>query len=69
VEGGCTLVGDLRTQQVVYCIRKNLNSPTRLDRQRDFALRAAESLGATYFGGSPLDRDEAEPFALIHRGG
>lgn len=69
VEGGCTLVGDLRTQRVSYCIRKYLNSSTRLERQREFALQAQESLAATYFGASPVDRDETEPFALIHRGG
>jgi len=69
VEGGCTVVGNLQTQQISYCIRKNLTSDTRLARQREFALHAGESLAATYFGAPQLDRDEAEPFALIHRGG
>jgi len=69
VEGGCTLVGDLRTQRVTYCVRKYLNSSTRLERQREFALQAGESLAATYFGAPPGDRDDGEPFALIHRGG
>jgi hypothetical protein len=68
VEGGCTIVGNLRTQQISYCVRKNLTSETRLERQREFALHAGETLAATYFGAPQLDRDEAEPFALIHRG-
>jgi hypothetical protein len=68
VEGGCTVIGDLRTQTISYCVRKDLNSATRAKRQRDFAAQASESLAATYFGTAALDRDEAEPFALIHRG-
>jgi hypothetical protein len=68
VEGGCTVIGDLRTQTISYCVRKDLNSASRAKRQRDFAAQASESLAATYFGTAALDRDEAEPFALIHRG-
>jgi len=67
-EGGCTLVADLQTQQIRFCIRKHLNSATRLARQQEFALRAAESPAATYFSGA-AGEDGREPFALIHRGG
>lgn len=71
-EGGCTVVADLRTSRVRYCIRKGLKSSTRLMRQQQFALSEFDSLNATYRGvrslsGDPSESDD-EPFALIHRG-
>ena len=71
-EGGSTVVADLRTRQVKYCIRKHLQSASRLVRQQAFALREFDSLRATYLGARSLsDQDSPlakEPFALIHRG-
>jgi len=71
-EGGSTVVADLRTQKVRYCIRKHLQSSSRLLRQQAFALSEFDSLRATYLGVRSLsDSGSAfgkEPFALIHRG-
>jgi hypothetical protein len=66
-EGGCTLIADLGTPRVAYCIRKPVASIVRRERQRAFAERFHATLRATYFG----ERDVAdlrEPFALLHRG-
>jgi hypothetical protein len=65
-EGGCTIVSDLRSQTVRYCIRKRSSSATRLDRQRQFALGGLDSYRSTYFGLGSAVVDE--PFAVIHRG-
>ncbi len=62
--GGCTLVADLRTSQIRYCIRKPAGSQSRLERQREFATAARGNLRATYFGAET----NAEPFAALHRG-
>jgi hypothetical protein len=64
-EGGCTLVADLRSSRIQYCIRKNTNSGTRLVRQQEFASQLAAT-SSTYFGA--LRERIAEPFAAIHRG-
>jgi hypothetical protein len=62
--GGATLVVDLRTREVRYCIVKDIASDERMAAQRDFQFGAKrESLGATYFGASR----RAEPFAFLHR--
>lgn len=70
-EGGSTIVADLRTLKVCYCIRKPLRPGSRLLRQQEFALREFDSLQATYLGLRALDSDSAhvskEPFAFIHR--
>ena len=65
-EGGSTIVVDLRNQRVLYCIRKRVNSPTRLARQQEHAASLA-SLRGTYLGVSPFGTED-EPFALLHRG-
>jgi hypothetical protein len=63
--GGCTLVIDAATGKVCYTIRKKLDQ-ARIEQQRRFILdQASESLAATYFGG--VGREEAEPFAMLHR--
>jgi hypothetical protein len=71
-EGGCTVVADLRAKKVRYCIRKSLQSESRLLRQQQFALNEFDSLQATYRGVRLLGDDRPisniEPFALIHRG-
>ncbi|MGE5141588.1 MAG: hypothetical protein ACM3JD_19145 [Rudaea sp.] len=62
--GGCTLLVDLNTTQVRYCIYKRINSANRLARQRAFMQgETGASLNDLYFG----DRDVEEPFALLHR--
>jgi len=63
VQGGCTLVANLETLQISYCIRKSATSRTRLERQRAF-LAGAGSLFSTYFA-SPKAK---EPVARLHRG-
>ena len=71
-EGGSTIVADLRSQRICYCIRKHPSSSARLARQQQFALREFDSLHATYQGTRPLGKSGGpggdEPFALIHRG-
>jgi hypothetical protein len=64
MEGGCSIIADLRRRRVRYCIRKSLNSETRLARQQEFAVASLDSVRATYLG-SNLG---AEPLAALHRG-
>lgn len=62
--GGATLIVDLRTREVRYCISKDIASTERLAAQRAFQFGAdSEALGATYFGAAGRD----EPFAFVHR--
>ncbi len=63
--GGCTIVADLRSSSIRYCIRKDARSTTRAKRQAAFlAGESRLSLRDTYFGSVDL----GEPFAMIHRG-
>jgi hypothetical protein len=63
--GGCTLLIDAATSKVRYTISKKLDE-ARIERQRHFILEQEnETLAATYFGG--VGREEAEPFAMLHR--
>jgi hypothetical protein len=62
-EGGSTVIADLRTNTIKYCVRKPLESPSREERQTAFAAEAATSLRAVYFN---MD-DVREPIAAIHR--
>jgi hypothetical protein len=49
--GGCTLLVDLKTAEVRYCIYKRILSKARLDRMRTYLLSGEGlSLHATYFG-------------------
>jgi hypothetical protein len=65
--GGCTMLISSETGEVRYCIVKDINSESRLARQREFVAGASEpSLRATYsrvVPGAPV----TEPFALLHR--
>jgi hypothetical protein len=61
--GGCTLLVDLETERVRYCLYKNLYSENRLARQRAFQTSQGDSLRATYFSSRIL----LEPFAFLHR--
>jgi hypothetical protein len=65
--GGCTLLVDLDTSQVRYCIVKNIFSKSRLARQRAFHTGdSGTSLRAMYFG-DMLRSGLKEPFAFLHR--
>lgn len=67
LRGGCTLLIDGETGEVRYCIVKNVNSESRLARQRAFVSGAATpSLRATYERVDSAARVR-EPFALLHR--
>lgn len=60
--GGCTLLVDLETRQVRYCISKSILDERRLEAQRRFLSEPPGlSLWGTYFD------EGAEPFALLHR--
>lgn len=79
--GGCTLLVDLKTAKVRYCIYQNITSENRLNRMRQFLKDGfGPSLRATYFGdscreyyrqltGEKKDKKSPllEPFALLHR--
>jgi len=75
-EGGCTIIADLRTLRLRYCIRKSLESPSRIASQQEFAMREFDGPRATYLGVRALSPDvpgaaesfAREPFAMIHRG-
>ncbi|HEV8581047.1 MAG TPA: hypothetical protein VGX68_18430 [Thermoanaerobaculia bacterium] len=65
--GGCTLLVDLEGGEVRYSIGKGITSESRLELQRTYLFGDSDgSLAATYFG-DPKVRQEAEPFALLHR--
>jgi hypothetical protein len=72
-EGGCTLITDLHTGRIRYCVRKSSTSASRRAEQQAFALTQFNSLRATYLGARALDAKDStfnrEPFAMIHRGG
>jgi hypothetical protein len=65
-EGGSTLIADLSSQTITYCVRKPAGSGTRLQRQRSYLRNKARELRATYF--STDEQESREPFALLHRG-
>ena len=73
--GGCTLLIDLETCDLRYCIFKRINSSRRLESQRRFLSEHLDpSLRATYFGDprrvffDEAHREAAiEPLALLHR--
>jgi hypothetical protein len=73
--GGCTLLVNLETGKVRYCVSKNILSERRLEAQRRFLSRhPGSSLRATYFGDPRRAYFEnlatdipIEPLALIHR--
>jgi len=62
--GGCTVIADLHSSEIRYCIRKDVQSNTREQRQAAFQATKEQSLRQTYFGSVHL----REPFAMIHRG-
>lgn len=73
LRGGATLLIDLESGEVRYCVGKGILSDRRLQAQRDYLRRGLTSLGATYFGdnrfelfGKSWQRESREPFALLH---
>ena len=67
-EGGCTLILNLQTEEIAYCVRKPVTSSTRRVRQDEFASAMNRSgLRATYSDAPRFD-ESREPFALLHRG-
>jgi hypothetical protein len=65
--GGATLIIDLETYKIRYYINKNINSQTRLKRQRAFLSGDDDgTLRALYFG-TMLQSRMKEPFAFLHR--
>ena len=67
-EGGCSLVADLRSCHIRYCIRKGINSQSRLERQQAFAATSLSARRGVYFGRPAWNADLEEPFAALHRG-
>jgi hypothetical protein len=74
--GGCTLLVDLETARVRYCIYKDISSQNRIDRMRNYLQSGSSpSLQATYLGDpgkgiSPLKGAQGskfEPIASLHR--
>lgn len=63
--GGCTLVIDLETNEVRYCIRKRVTSGERLSQQAAYRRQFESSLRFQYFDEPPAGK---EPFAMLHGG-
>lgn len=63
--GGCTLIIDLDTGRLRYCIYKRIDSEERFERQRGFVAgkSAGPSLATTYFDTAQTD----EVFSFLHR--
>jgi hypothetical protein len=64
--GGCTLLIDLSTSSIRYCIRKRVANPDRISAQQDFQNGfVGSSLLGNYYPNPAFGR---EPFAIAHRG-
>jgi hypothetical protein len=64
--GGCTLLIDLETSRIRYCIRKRVANAERIAAQQAFQMALADSSPrGSYFLNSSSGR---EPFAMMHRG-
>ncbi|MEK1888976.1 MAG: S8 family serine peptidase [Phyllobacterium sp.] len=63
--GGCTLVIDLETNTVRYCIRKRVTSAVRMSQQAAYRRQFEAGLRLQYFNESPAGD---EPFAMLHGG-
>jgi hypothetical protein len=64
--GGCTLILDLDTRELLYSVKKDISDPVRLATHREYrqTLMTDGSMRATYF--KQLS-DVEEPFAVLHR--
>lgn len=67
-KGGCTLIADLRSSEIRYCIRKDTGSPTREEREARFRAARPLSLRETYFQSVFQSVNQREPLAMLHRG-
>jgi len=67
--GGCTLIIDIETGRLRYCIYKRIDSENRYERQRAYlgGDSAGSSLAATYFD-TVLTDETTEVFSFVHRG-
>jgi hypothetical protein len=66
--GGSTLIVDVKRERIDYCVRKSINSVTRMARQAAYLREVrGQSLQEAYLG-SRDPGTSAEPFALLHRG-
>jgi hypothetical protein len=74
--GGCTLLVDLETARVRYCIYKDISSPNRIERMRNYLQNGSgPSLQATYLGDpdkgfshfNSAQGSRLEPIASLHR--
>jgi hypothetical protein len=67
--GGCTLIMDLETGRLRYCIYKRISSENRYERQRAFLKGESAGLSpsATYFDMMQTS-ESAEVFSFVHRG-
>ena len=63
--GGCTLVIDLETGEVRYCIRKRVTSTERMSQQAAYRRQFQNSVRMQYFDEPPAGN---EPFAMLHGG-
>jgi hypothetical protein len=64
--GGSTLIIDLESRHIRYCIRKRVANPDRVDKQEKFQLAMADaSIRSNYFDDATSG---PEPFAMLHRG-
>lgn len=64
--GGCTLILDLDTRELLYSVKKDIGDPVRLATHREYRqeLMTDGSMRATYFRQLA---DVEEPFAVLHR--
>jgi hypothetical protein len=62
--GGCTLLIDLATSTIRYCIRKRVANPARIAEQQAFQMTLAGSPRGNYY----VNTSGPEPFAVMHRG-
>lgn len=66
--GGVTLIFNLETFELQYAIGKHIDDQRRLTAQREFLQTGRMGdVYSTYFG-RPYFRQQAEPFATLHRG-
>jgi len=65
--GGCTILIDMKTTKIRYCIYKDINSKSRYKRQQKYLKKRwqAGSFRATYFKGYDKS-SEGDLFALLH---
>jgi hypothetical protein len=63
--GGCTLVFDLETQQLLYAIKKDVNDHQRMLRQFQFEREDSVTMSLSYFQSKDLE-SLSGPFAFMH---